>query len=102
MTATASHDSVDPAASRQARRTDELEHWLTDLRVNLSEDTADWLRAVGDSDDPASSVGPSTVSPPTEDHSGPDSGAVASSTDPNGSLKDDPPGPAVGRHRAAD
>jgi hypothetical protein len=101
MTATASHDSVDPAAGRQARRTDELEHWLTDLRVNLSEDTADWLRPVGDSDDPAA-VGLSTVPPPTEDRSGPDRATAASSTDPSGSLKGDPPGPAVGRHRAAD
>ena len=101
MTTTASHDSVDPAAGQQTRRTDELEHWLTDLRVNLSEDTPDWLTPVGDSDDlPA--LEPSTVPPAAEDHSEPGSGTAASSTDPGRSLKDNPPGPAAGRHRAPD
>ena len=38
MTTAASHDSLDPAANRQTRRADELEHWLTDLRTNLNQD----------------------------------------------------------------
>ena len=99
MTTTASRGG-DPAAGRQPRRRDELEHWLTDLRVNLSEDTADWLKPVGDSDDLAAG-GLSTVLP-AGDQTGPDCGTAASSTDPSRSRKDDPRGPAVGRHRAAD
>jgi hypothetical protein len=100
MTTTASRNGGDPAAGRQTRRTDELEDWLTDLRVNLSEDTADWLRPVGDSADLAAG-GLSTV-PPAGDQPGSDSGTAASSTDPSRSLTDHHPAPFVGRHRAAD
>ena len=101
MTTTASHDSVDPGAGQHTSRTDELEHWLNDLRVNLSEDTPDWLGPVGDSDDPAA-PGPSTVPPAAEVHSEPDDGTAARSTDPGRSPNGNPPGPTAGLHRAAD
>jgi hypothetical protein len=43
MTTTGSHDSLDRVAGRQAPRPDELEDWLTGIRVNLSDDPRDWL-----------------------------------------------------------
>lgn len=101
MTATAARDWGDPADGQQTRRTDELEDWLTDLRVNLSQDTAHWHGPVGDSDDLAARE-LSTMPLPTEDQTGPENGTAASSTDPSRHLNDHPPGPATGRHRAAD
>jgi hypothetical protein len=53
LTSTASHDSIEPAAGHQVRRPDELEHWLTDIRVHLSEDTQAWLDPGSDTDEPA-------------------------------------------------
>jgi hypothetical protein len=97
MTSTASHDSVDPAG-QQVRRPDELEHWLTDLRVDLSEDNQAWLRPVGDTDSGELSIVPHLA----EDHSRRKPGTTASSTDPSRSMEGDPPRPAAGRHRAAD
>jgi hypothetical protein len=100
MTSTASHDSVEQTAGQQERRPDELEHWLTDLRANLSEDTQAWLRPTDDTVQPA--IQPSIAPHPTEDHSGRETGTTASSTDPSMSPKGDPPRPVAGRHRAAD
>ena len=97
---TTAHDSVDPTAGQQVRRADELEDWLTDLRVNLSDDPPDWLTPVDDIDDVT--PGLSTVPLPTEDDTGQERGTAASSTDPSGSLIGDPTGPAAGRHRAAE
>ena len=97
MTATASHDSVDPAGGQRRRRTDELEHWVTDLHVTLNDGTDSWLTPEDDLDDLASA--PLSVPPPT---TGDDSHTTAWSTDPNGSLTGYPPGPYAGRHRAAD
>jgi hypothetical protein len=100
MTSTASPDQVDPAAGRQGSRADELEHWLTDLRVNVSEDAQAWLRSSGDNDQPAGEL---PIAPPSaEDHSGQEPAAEASPTDRSSGLKGDPPRPVVGRHRAAD
>jgi hypothetical protein len=98
MTTIASDDSVGPA-DQEVRRPDELEHWLTDIRVNLSEDTQAWLRPVGDTGHPADE--PSIVALPTEDTER-GSRTAASSTDPSRSLDTDLPRPAVGRHRAED
>jgi hypothetical protein len=97
MTAT-SGDPVDAAAGRRRRRTDELEHWLTDLRVTLSDGTLDWLEGARDDLVP----GPSTMPPPTEDHTRRDSRTTARSADPKGSLDGYRSRPAAGRHRAAD
>jgi hypothetical protein len=97
---TSNTDHVDPAAGRQGPRADELEHWLTDLRVNVSEDTQAWLRPDDDSDQPAGEL--PIVPPPTEDHRDQDPAAAASPTDRSGSPKGEPSRPAVGRHRAAD
>jgi hypothetical protein len=99
MTATASPDSVDPIGGQRKRRTDELERWLTDLRVTVTDGTPDWLTLDGDRDDLAPA---SSVPLPTEDHPGHDSRTTAWSTDPSESLKDWPSGPYAGRHRAAD
>lgn len=100
MTDTAPDDSVDPTDDQQTRRPDELEDWLTDLRVTLSDDPPDWLTPEDDIADPA--PGLAAVPLPIEDHPVPDSGTPARSAHPNGSPKGDPPGPAVGRHRAAE
>lgn len=100
MTATASHDGIDPVGSQRRRRTDELEHWLTDLHVTLNDDTENWLTPEDDRD--ALAPAPSPVPLPTEDHIGHDSRSTARSTDPSGSLAGYPPGPYAGRHRAAD
>ena len=101
MTTTASPDSLDPAADRQTRRTDELEHWLTDLRTNLNQDPPDWPGPQGDADDAAGGQ-PSPPPKPGRDPTGPRGGTPASPNDPNRRVIDAPPGPAVGRHRAAD
>ncbi len=100
MTSTASHDPIDPTAGQQARRPDELEDWLTDLRVNLGDDPPDWLTPVDDIADLARE--PSPVSLPTEDPSEQEGGTAANSTGPSRGLTGDPTGPAAGRHRAAD
>lgn len=99
MTTTASHDSLDPTAGQQTRRPDELEHWLTDLRVNLSEDPPDWLTPADDTNDPPTEFSPLPL--PTKDHTGQHSDTMVGATNPS-SLKGDPPGLAAGRHRAAD
>jgi hypothetical protein len=100
MTNTAPDDSVDPTADQQTRRPDELEDWLTDLRVTLSHDPPDWLTPEDDIADPP--PGLAAVPLPTEDHPVPANGTPARRARRNGSLKGDPPGPAVGRHRAAE
>jgi hypothetical protein len=100
MTAAPSHDSQDPAADQQMRRPDELEHWLTDLRVRLGQDPPDWLRPDGHTDDPT--AGLSTMPTPTGNHIGWWTRTTTGSTDPSGSVRCDPPGPPAGRHRAAD
>lgn len=101
MTNTAPDGSVDPAADQQARRPDELEDWLTDLRVNLGEDPPDWLTPPDDIADPA--PGPAAAPPPTEEHPVPDTGTPTDPARCDGNLKGDPPQvPAVGRHRAAE
>jgi hypothetical protein len=98
-TNTAPDDSVDPTADQQTRRPDELEDWLTDLRVTLGDDPPGWLTPEDDAADPA--PGPAAAPPPSEDHAVPDTGKLAHTAGPDGNLKGDPPGPAVGRHRAA-
>jgi hypothetical protein len=99
MTSTASHDSVDPTAGQQ-RRPDELEHWLTDLRVNLSEDSQAWLRPAGDAEQRASE---SPIVPLLAgNHTRREPGTTAGSTNPGRSPEGDPPRPAPGRHRAPD
>lgn len=100
MTATASHDWVDPVAGQRRRRTDELEHWLTDLRAAVTDGTPGWLTPDGDRADLAPE--PSPVPLPTEDHTGHDGLGTAWSTDSSGSLTSYPRGPYAGRHRAAD
>lgn len=100
MTSTASPDSVDPATGEQERRPDELEHWLTDLRVNLSEDTHAWLRPDSDTEQAAGEL--SGVPRCADGHSGREAGTTASSIDPSGTLNGVPPRPVAGRHRAAD
>jgi hypothetical protein len=57
----ASHHSIEPAAGKQVRRSDALESWLTDIRINLNHDPPDWLDAVVDPEDPATA--PPTVPP---------------------------------------
>jgi hypothetical protein len=78
MTTTAPNDSVDPGAGEQTRRADELEDWLTDIRVNLNDDPPDWLTPAEDIADPDSE--PADTPPTSDDH----------------------PAPTVGRHRAAE
>ena len=78
MTNTAPDHSVDPAAVQHSGPADELENWLTDIRVNLNDDPPDWLTPEDDTTDP--------------DHQ---PGTPTRSTPPNGE-------PVVGRHRAAD
>lgn len=97
MTATASHDWVDPGGGQRRRQSDELEHWVTDLHVTLNDETDSWLTCEDDLGDLASP--PLPVPLPT---TGDDRRTTASSTDPRGSLKGYPPGPYAGRHRAAD
>ena len=97
MTNMVPDDSVDPTADQQTRRPDELEDWLTDLRVTLKNDPPDWLIPEDDTDGP----GPTTA-PPTEDHSLPAPGTPPPSAHPDGNLLDNPPSPAVGRHRATE
>ena len=63
MTNTAPDHSVDPAADQQTGRPDELEDWLTDLRVTLNDDPPDWLTLEDDIADAA--VAPAAVTPPT-------------------------------------
>jgi hypothetical protein len=82
MTTAASHDS-----GERIRPPDDLEHWLTDIRVNLSQDTQAWLETAGDTDHPASE--------PRE--GGPGEGEVRE----DGPGEDEPE-EFVGRHRAAD
>jgi hypothetical protein len=98
MTTAASHDSLDPAANRQIRRADELEHWLTGLRTDLNQDPFGWLEPHGD----AADVSPSTPPKPSQEYTGARDGTPARPTDPSRSAMDDPPGPPAGRHRAAD
>jgi hypothetical protein len=77
MTTTAPNDSVDPSAGEQTRPVDELEDWLTDIRVNLNDDPPDWLTPEDDIADPDHEP---AAAPAPEDH----------------------PAPTVGRHRAAE
>lgn len=105
MTNTVSDDSVDPTADQQTRRPDELEDWLSDLRVTLSDDSPDWLARGDVTADPASdpaTPGPATPSQSTEDRPMPDTGPPAQSGRLDRHVKDDRPSPAVGRHRAAE
>ncbi len=76
MTTTSPDDSVEPGAGEQTRRPDELEDWLTDIRVNLNDDPPDWLTPEDDVTDPAG--------------------------DPAASAAEVHPVPTVGRHRAAE
>jgi hypothetical protein len=99
MTNTVPDDSVDPTADQQARRPDELEDWLTDLRVTLN-DPPDWLTPQDDAADPDPE--PTAAPPPAEDHPLPDTSAPPHSAPRDGNPKDDRPSPAVGRHRAAE
>jgi len=99
MTATASHDWGDPVGGQPRRRTDELEHWLTDLRVTVTDGTRDWLAP----DDDLGDLAPvSSVPLAAKNHTGRNSRTTAWSTDPSGSTKDWPTAPYAGRHRAAD
>ncbi len=82
-------DSVG-ATDQETRRPDELEDWLTDLRVTLNDDPPGWLTPEDEAADPDS------VSPP------PAAGTPAHSARADGDLKNDPPSPIVGRHRAAE
>jgi hypothetical protein len=100
MTSTAPHDSDNLTAEQQTRRADELEDWLTDLRVTLSDDPPDWLTREDDIEDPA--PGLAAVALPAADRPVPEGGTTVRSARPNESLEGDPPGPAVGRHRAAE
>lgn len=100
MTTTAHNDPVDPTTEQHTRRADELEDWLTDLRVNLNHDPPDWLTPEEDMADPA--PGPAAATPPTQGHPVPDTRTPDRSASPKPNLEDDPPRPAVGRHRAAD
>lgn len=97
-----SDDSVGPTADQQTHRPDELEDWLTDLRINLNDDPPDWLTPMDDPADP----GPEPAAPPAaEDHPVPATGTPAQPEQPerpDGDLKDDRPAPRVGRHRAAE
>lgn len=89
MTNTAPDDSADRGAGQATRGADELEDWLSDIRVNLEDDPPGWLMPEDDIAD--------GVREPT--HAVPDSGMPAGA---NGGPGADSPGPAVGRHRAAD
>src|SRR5689334_11977830 len=100
MTNTGPDESVDPAADQRTRRPDELEDWLTDLRVTLGDDPPDWLTPEDDIADPA--PGPAAAPPHTEDHPVRDTGTPTDPARRDGNLKDTPPVPAVGRHRAAE
>jgi hypothetical protein len=100
MTNMAQGDSVDLTEDQQTHRADELEDWLTDLRVTLSDDPPDWLTPEDDIADPA--PGPAAVPSLTDDHPVADSGTPARSVPPNESLNGGPPVPGVGRHRAAE
>ena len=88
MTNTAPHESVDPAADERTGPADELEDWLTDIRVTLSDDPPDWLTPEDDSADP-------DHQPVAADRHAPDDGTPEGSAAPKA-------GPVVGRHRAAD
>jgi hypothetical protein len=98
MTNTASNDAVDPTADEQTRRPDDLEDWLSDLRVTLNDDPPDWLTPDDDVADPApgSAATPSSI----EESAVPDAGTPAHSARPDGNLEGDPRGPGIGRHRA--
>ncbi len=85
MTSTASPDSVEPTAGQPPPRPDELEHWLTDIRVNLGEDTQAWLESADDPDDPAAAR----------------PAGLHATTDQSPRDEDEPRG-HIGRHRAAD
>jgi hypothetical protein len=77
MTTTAHDDSVDPSAGESTRPADELEDWLTDIRVNLNDDPPDWLTPEDDVADPDQET---SAAPAPVDHRV----------------------PTVGRHRAAE
>jgi hypothetical protein len=94
-----SDDSVGPAADQQPP--DELEDWLTDLRINLSDDPPGWLTPMDDTTDPDPEPEP-VASPATEDHAVPAIGTTAQPDQPDANLEDDRPAPRVGRHRAAE
>jgi hypothetical protein len=96
MTAAASDDWIDRVGGRRIRRTDELEHWLTDLHVTLNE-TDSWLTPEDNLDDVAPTPLPEPR--PTTGH---ESRTTAWPTDPEGSLASWPTGVYAGRHRAAD
>jgi hypothetical protein len=100
MTSTAPHDPDNLTADQQTRRADELEDWLTDLRVTLSDDPPDWQTPEDDIADPAPRL--PAVPLPTADRPAPEGGTKVRSAHPNVNLEGDPPRPAVGRHRAAD
>lgn len=100
MTSMALDDSVDRTGDQQTRQPDELEDWLTDLRVTLNDDPPDWLTLEDHTVDPAAA--PEAWPPPTGDHAAPDTGTPDHSAGSHGSLKGDQPGPAAGRHRAAE
>jgi hypothetical protein len=100
MTATADNDSVDPSADQQTRRADELEDWLTDLRVNLDHDPPDWLTPAEGTAGPT--LGSTAATPATRGHPVVDTRTPDRAASPNANLEGDPPGPAVGRHRAAE
>jgi hypothetical protein len=90
MTNTVPDDSVDPTANQQTGRPDELEDWLTDLRVTLNDDPPDWLTPEDDTADAA----PGPAAPPPTD-------TPPQSAPPDENAKDHGATPAVGRHRAA-
>ena len=99
MTNSVPDDSVDPTADQQTGRPDELEDWLTDLRVTLNDDPPDWLTPEDDTADPARGR---AAPPPTEDHTLPDTDTPPQSAPPAENAKVDRAAPAVGRHRAAE
>ena len=88
MTNTAPNHSVDLVADQHNGPADELENWLTDIRVTLKDDPPDWLAPEDDTTDP-------DHQPAAADHQRPDGGTPTRSAPPNGEA-------AVGRHRAAD
>jgi len=100
MTNTAPDDSVDPNVNQQTRRPDELEDWLTDLRLTLNDDPPDGLTPEDDIADPTPES--EAVPPPTEDHPLPDRDTPAHPLHQTETPKGDAAGPAVGRHRAAE
>lgn len=92
-----SDDSVGPAADQQPP--DELEDWLTDLRITLNDDPPGWLTPMDDTTDPD----PEPAAPPAaKDHPAPATGTTAQPEQPDGNLEGDRPAPRVGRHRAAE